>query len=146
MHGMQLIDANVLIYAVRDDAVDHPRYFQWLAELYSSGDAFALTDLTAAAFLRITTNPKAMVNPFTMDEAIAALDDVRSRATCRWLYPMDQHWTLFQRLCRAANVNANLVNDAWLAALAIESGCELISTDRDFARFPGLRWKRPLDA
>lgn len=57
--------------------------------------------------------------------------------------PGERHWSIFTGLCRAANIRGAMVTDAWLAALAIEHGCEWISLDRDFRRFPGLRWRSP---
>ena len=140
---MLLIDVNVWIRATHKDAVDHVRYFQWLAGIYSAMEPFAVTDLIAAGYLRIITNPKAFVVPFTMDQAILAWDDITSRSTCKWVHPGKDHWGLFRKLCASSGVFGNLVNDAWLAALAIENDCELVSDDKDFGKFPGLRWQRP---
>lgn len=142
---MKLIDANVLIYAAHSEAVDHARYLGWLDDLYRSNEWFAQSELIAAAFIRITTNAKAWRDPFTIQEALNAYGDIRSRPRCRWLNPSVRHWSVFSDLCRHTPVKANLVNDAWLAALAIEHDFEIISVDRDFARFPGLRWRHPLD-
>ena len=141
---MKLIDANVLIYASHSEAVDHGRYFGWLKNLYQSSEAFAQSELIAAAFLRITTNPTIWHGPFSIDEALLAYDDIRARDQCRWLTPGEKHWSIFSKLCRVALVHSKLVNDAWLAALALEHDCELISADSDFGKFPGLRWRHPL--
>lgn len=143
---MLLIDANVWIKATHKQATDHDRYYQWLANVYSASVAYAVTDLVAAAFLRITTNPKAFRIPFTMHQAILAWDDIASRSMCAWIHPGKMHWAHFCKLSDAAAIHANLVNDAWLAALALEYDCQLISADSDFQRFPGLRWQHPLAA
>jgi uncharacterized protein len=141
---MKLIDANVLIYASHSEAADHGRYFDWLKNLYQSGEAWAQCELIAAAFLRITTNPTIWDAPFSIDEALLAYDDIRSRSQCRWLTPAADHWSVFSKLCKVTLAHSNLVNDAWLAALALEHDCELISTDGDFGKFPGLHWRHPL--
>jgi uncharacterized protein len=143
MNGMLLIDANVLIYAARIDAVDHARYRAWIDQVFLSEQPFALTELTAAAFVRIITNPRAFPIPHTLKEALAVLEDVQSRPACGWLLRGPRHWAIFRDLCLASSAKENLINDAWLAALAIENDCEIISNDRDFAKFPGLRWRHP---
>jgi uncharacterized protein len=141
---MLLIDANVWIRASHKEAIDHDLYYRWLTNVYSTASPYAVTDLVAAAFLRITTNPKAFRIPFKMQQAILAWDDITSRSICAWIHPGKKHWSHFCKLCDAAAVYANLANDAWLAALALEHDCELISTDSDFKKFPGLRWRHPL--
>jgi toxin-antitoxin system PIN domain toxin len=90
------------------------------------------------------TNPKAFNLPTTLDEALAAADRLRTQSNCVLVSPGPMHWDIFVRLCRAAGAKGNLVADAYLAALAIESGAEWVTTDRDFSRFPGLRWRHPL--
>jgi uncharacterized protein len=141
---MLLIDVNVWINASHKEAVQHEIYERWLAETYRAAIPYAVTDLVAAAFLRITTNPKAFIIPYTMEQAVLAWDDIISRSMCTWISPAETHWARFRNLCKVSAVRGNLVNDAWLAALAIEHNCELISADRDFAKFPGLRWRHPL--
>ena len=85
------------------------------------------------------------IHPSLLDEAIAFVEEVRGQPNCVVIRPGPRHWSLFTRLCRQATVKGNLVPDAYLAAMAIESGSEWISTDRDFSRFPGLKWRHPLD-
>lgn len=143
---MKLIDANVLIYASHSEAADHRRYFEWLKNHYQSGEALAQCELIAAAFLRITTHSTLWHAPFSIDEALRAYDDIRTRGQCRWLTPGEKHWSIFAKLCKVTRAHSKLVNDAWLAALALEHGCELISADSDFSKFPGLRWRHPLDS
>jgi uncharacterized protein len=142
---MLLIDANVLINAYREGAPDHPAYYAWLDGLLRTNTPFAIADITAAAFVRILTNPRIFQPPEPIDNALSNIDDIRSRSECVYLQPGDRHWAIFSNLCRTANASGNLITDAWLAAMAIENDCELISVDRDFAKFPGLRWRRPFD-
>lgn len=84
--------------------------------------------------------------PAPIEQALAFADALRDQPTAVLLGPGPRHWGIFERLCLEAGAKGNLVPDAYLAALAIESGAELITTDRDFARFPGLRWRHPLSA
>jgi predicted nucleic acid-binding protein len=119
---VRLPDVNVLIYAHREDAPEHDRYAAWLRGLTVSHEPFALSDVVLAAFLRIVTNPRIFDSPTPMDTAIAF---------CQRLVDWPR---------------ASLIADAYIAALAIEHGCELITTDGDFARFSGLRWRHPLAA
>jgi predicted nucleic acid-binding protein len=78
-----------------------------------------------------------------LEDALRFADEVRSPANCVLITPGARHWDIFTRLCRAAEARGNLVPDAYLAALAIESGSDWITTDRDYSRFPGLRWRPP---
>lgn len=97
-----------------------------------------------AGFLRIVTHPGVFSPPTPIGPALAYAKAFRSRPNAVPVTPGARHWDIFTRLCDDVGARGNLVPDAWLAALAIESGCEFITTDRDFARFPGLRWKHPL--
>jgi uncharacterized protein len=141
---MRLVDVNVLVYAFRDAAPDHAAYRSWLTTLMGSFEAYAVSDHVLAGFLRIVTHPRIFDPPTRLDQALLFVQAHRLRANAVPVAPGARHWDIFTRLCLAAGAKGNLVPDAWLAALAIENGCELVSTDRDFARFEGLRWKHPL--
>jgi toxin-antitoxin system PIN domain toxin len=140
-----LADVNVLVYAFRRDAPGHQRYASWLAELIDSDTAFALADLVLSGFLRIVTHPAIFSPPSPVDRAIAFVEQVRNRPHAVTVAPGPRHWGIFTALCRQTGATGNVVPDAFLAALAIESGCEWITTDRGFARFPELRWRHPFD-
>lgn len=142
---MLLLDVNVLIYAHREDTPDHPAFRNWLEEVIESDQAFGLTDLVLSGFLRVATHPRVFDPPSKMSDALSFVEILRSAVNCVQVSPGPRHWDIFTKLCRLAGIKGNLVADAYLAALAIESGCEWITTDRDFARFPGLRWRHPLD-
>jgi toxin-antitoxin system PIN domain toxin len=139
-----LVDVNVLVYAFRQDAPDHARYAHWLQELLDSEAAYAVTDMVLSGFVRIVTHPAIFASPSTTERALAFVEQIRSRPQCIGIVPGPRHWSIFAALCRATHATGNLVPDAFLAALAIESGCQWITTDRGFARFPGLRWRHPL--
>lgn len=106
--------------------------------------AFGVSDLGLSGFLRIVTHPRVFDPPSSWAQAYRFAAGVRSSPRAVPVQPGRRHWSIFERLGTEAGVRGNLVPDAFLAALAIESGCEWITTDRDFARFPGLRWRHPL--
>jgi toxin-antitoxin system PIN domain toxin len=141
---MLLIDVNVLVYAFRKDSPDHERYAAWLNALVGGDEAYGIADLVLSGFLRIVTHPKIFIPPSSLKRALTFVERVRGCPGCVPISPGPRHWDIFTRLCREAAVRGNLVPDAYLAALAIESGSEWITADRGFGRFPGLRWRHPL--
>jgi hypothetical protein len=142
---VQLVDVNVLVYAHREDAPDHERYRAWLEAWLDSDAAFGISDLVLSGFLRVVTHPRVFNRPTPIELALEFATAIRSRPNCVPVVPGARHWEIFARLCTEAGVKGNLVPDAYLAALAIESGSEWISTDRDYSRFPRLKWRHPLD-
>jgi toxin-antitoxin system PIN domain toxin len=142
---MLLCDVNVLIRAARIDVEEHERYAQWLEDVVNGDQAFGVSDLVLSAFIRIVTNRRAFREPTSLADALGFVAQLRAPANCIVIQPGVRHWDLFADLCQRVNARGNLVPDAYLAALAIESGCEWITTDRDYARFPGLRWRHPLE-
>jgi len=141
---MQLPDVNVLIYAHREDAPEHDRYAAWLRALTDAQEPFAVSDAVLASVIRIVTNPKIFDPPSPTDAAVAFCQRLVDWPRAVMIVPSRRHWDIFTGLC--ANIHGRLVADAYLAALAIEHGCELVTTDSDFARFPGLRWRHPFAA
>lgn len=141
---MILLDANVLIYAFRQDTEYHKEYNVWLEEALRKEAVVGISELVLSSVVRITTHPKIFVKPTTLDEVFHFLDYIRSCSNVVSVVPGRAHWSIFQRLCRAVQAKGNLVTDAYLAALAIEKGAEWITSDRDFARFPDLKWRSPI--
>lgn len=141
---MILPDVNVLVYAFRADAPDHAAYRNWLTDVANHDAPFALSGLVLSGFLRVVTHPKVFSAPSRIEDALVFTSALRAASGAVSVSPGSRHWEIFEGLCREAGARGNLVPDAWLAALAIESGCELCSTDRDFSRFPTLRWRHPL--
>lgn len=141
---MRLVDVNVLLYAFRDAAPDHAAYHRWLEGALDADEPFAVSDLVLSSFVRIATHPRVFEPPAALEDALVFADALRGAPNAVPVVPGPRHWELFARLCREGSARGNLVSDAYLAALAIEAGCELVTTDRDFARFPGLRWRHPL--
>lgn len=141
---MILPDVNVLIYAFRPDSADHRAHREWLRSVVEGDAAYGMSPQVLAAVARITTHPRIFAKPSPLDEALAFGRVLLEQPTCTVVQPGDRHWGIFNELCRSAGATGNLIQDAWFAALAIETGCEWVTTDGDYARFPGLRWRRPL--
>jgi uncharacterized protein len=97
-----------------------------------------------SSLIRVATHPRIYARPSRLGDLTAFTSALLDQSHCQVIQPGDHHWGIFATLCRQINAIGNLVQDAWFAALAIESGCEWITTDRDFERFPGLRWRAPL--
>ncbi len=141
---MVLPDVNVLVYAFRPDLDEHAGHRAFMQGLVDGDEAFALSSIVLSGFLRIVTHPRIFSTPDPIDAALAFTETLRASERTVMVEPGPRHWEIFERLCREGSARGNLVADAYLAALAIESGCEWITTDRDYARFPGLRWRHPL--
>lgn len=135
----------MLLYAFTQSAEDHARYRGWLEKLLAGPATFGIAELTLSAFVRIATHPRIYDPPATLDEALAFADALRGADNVVMVQPGNRHWEIFSALCRAVRARGNLVPDAYFAALAIETGGEWVTTDRDFARFPGLKWRHPLE-
>jgi toxin-antitoxin system PIN domain toxin len=104
---------------------------------------FGISRLALSAVVRITTQRRAYKMPSTHDEAFGFCEDILGQPNCQIAEPGERHWDIFERLCCETDTRAARVTDAWFAALAIESGCEWVTLDRDYARFPGLKWRVP---
>jgi toxin-antitoxin system PIN domain toxin len=140
---MILPDVNVLIYAFRQDVAQHARCREWLDHVIRSDAGFGISPLTLSALVRITTNPRTYPVPSSHDDAFGFCEDLLGQPHCQPIEPGDRHWEIFKRLCIDTDTRGPRVTDAWFAALAIEWGCEWITLDRDYARFPGLKWQVP---
>ena len=141
---MILPDVNVLIYAHRGESLDHSRFRGWLDSVVNDDQAYGMSEFVLSSFLRIVTHPKVFREPTPLSEALTFVQRVGDQPHCVRVRPGSRHWAIFTRLCAETGARGNLVADAFLAALAIEHGCEWITADRDFARFQGLRWRHPL--
>lgn len=142
---MILPDVNVLVYAHDTATPHHGAYRTWLQGVLERGADFGLSDLVLSGFLRIVTHPRILKAPLSADEAVTIAQELREHPNCVVVTPGVRHWDIFTNLCRHVNATANTVPDAYLAALAIESSSEWLTADRGFARFPGLRWRHPLE-
>ena len=142
---MILPDVNVLVYAHRADAPNHAAYHRWLEQVINSDQAYGLSDMVLSGYLRIVTHPRIFDPPSDIAAALGFANQVRNQLNCILISPGTRHWAIFIRLCEQAGVKGNLIPDAYLAALAMESGSEWITTDRDYSRFPDLKWRHPFE-
>ncbi len=141
---MIVIDANLLLYATDPDAAHHHRAYVYLQEAFSGNELVGLPLHSITAFLRISTQRGVLRLPFSMKEALLIVEEWLALPQVRLLLPGDRYWPIFLKLLMEGHVTGRSVTDAEIAALTIEYGGELQTNDRDFARFPGLRWKNPL--
>ena len=141
---MIVLDANILLYAYDTKWESHARARRWVEDTFSQGALVGLPWQTAGAFLRIATHPGLPGRRFTVEEAGSLVDQWLQQPNVRALAPGQGHWALLRKMMTDGQARGPLVTDAQLAALTIEHGGVLHTTDRDFARFPGLRWTNPL--
>jgi len=140
-----LLDANVLLYAYNADAPEQAAAGQWIDRLLASGETIGLPWITLWAFLRIATSSRIWPNPLAPERAFAIVEDWLEQPGVVTVGPGPRHGELLKRLVSGHRATGPLVTDAVLAALAIEYGATLASTDRDFRRFPDVHWVNPLD-
>jgi toxin-antitoxin system PIN domain toxin len=132
------------VHAFRQAAPNHGRFRAWLLEALTGDEPVGVSDLVLSGFVRVVTHPRVFDPPDPVAAALEFADAVRRHPAALPVTPGERHWAIFGSLCRASDAKGNLVPDAYLAALAIELGAELVTADRDFSRFPGLRWRHPL--
>lgn len=141
---MILVDANLLIYAVDADSPHHRKARAWLEETLSGTARVGLAWVVLLAFLRLTTHPSVMRRPLAVERALRYVDEWLGQPFVELVGPGEKHWALLRTLLAATGSAGNLTSDAHLAALSLENGAEICSTDRDFGRFPGVRHLNPL--
>jgi toxin-antitoxin system PIN domain toxin len=141
-----LVDANLLLYAYHPRAEQHAASRAWLEATLSGPELVRFAWLTLWAFMRIGTNPRAFERPLSVLEAETAVSSWLGQPAAGILEPGERHWDILRELMREGQTVGPLVMDAVLAALAVEHGATLCTTDRDFSRFSGLKWTNPLAA
>jgi toxin-antitoxin system PIN domain toxin len=142
---MLVVDVNVWIYAIRSDSVQHEPYREWLEEVLTGSEPVGVSELVLSGVVRLLTNHRVFPQPSSTAEALETCRAIRSAPSAISLRPGPRHWSIFEGLCAAVGAKANIVPDAYHAALAIEHSATWITTDRAFARFPGLKWRLPFD-
>ncbi len=140
---MILLDVNVVVNAMRADAPRHAPVRKYVDALRKSAEPFGLCDVVLSGALRVLTHPRVFNPPTPPAKAMDFVAKLRASSNAVLLAPGDRHWDIFTSLLSQSRVIGNLASDAWYAALAIEHGCEWVTDDADFARFAGLRWRRP---
>jgi len=138
-----LPDVNILVHAFRSDASTHAVCRTWLDAVVNGDARYGMAPQVLSGVIRVVTHPKVFVVPSSLEEVLRFCNILLDQPHCVVIQPGERHWQIFTRICLEAEARGNLVPDAWFAALAIESGCEWITLDRDYARFPDLRWRVP---
>ncbi|MGH7867318.1 MAG: type II toxin-antitoxin system VapC family toxin [Candidatus Dormibacteraceae bacterium] len=140
---MKLLDVNILVSAYRSDHANYPITAPWLKALLESNEPFGMPKVVQWSFLRITTHPRIYSIPTPPDKAMEFINILGSEPGHIAMEAGPFHMEHLTRLCQESDVSGDLFPDAILAAIAVEHGAEVISFDRDFARFPGVRWSKP---
>lgn len=141
---MILVDANLLLYAVNQDLPQHRRARRWLEATFSGGETVGLPWVVVLAFLRLATNARVFEKPLSVVGATGYIEEWLALPTVTAVPPGDAHWPILRNLLADAGTGGNLTTDAHIAALALERGCTVYSSDQDFKRFAGVRHVNPL--
>lgn len=142
---MLLADVNVFLYAHRPESARHDEYRAWLEQGLTGAEPFGVSELVLSSFLRIATHSRVYREPTPVEVALDFCAAVVAAPAAVSIRPGPDHWRLFTTLVRDGGARGNLVPDAYLAALAVETGATWVTTDRGFARYPGLRWTSPVN-
>jgi toxin-antitoxin system PIN domain toxin len=138
-----LCDVNVLIYAFRSDSENHPLFKSWLESVINGPSAYGIAPQVLAHLVRICTHPRIFKIPSSLTDVFQFCSALLQQPNATVIVPGDRHWEIFETICQKSQSKGNIAQDAWFAALAIEFGCEWITTDRDYSRFDGLTWRAP---
>lgn len=141
---MKLLDVNILLYAVDENAPQHSKIHVWLEQTLNGAETLGLDWVVVLGFLRISTNPRVFPRPLTVDQALTQIDTLLAHPHVCIMNPTDDHWLVFKQLLVESGTAGNLTSDAHLAAVAISHNATLVSCDADFGRFRNLRWENPL--
>jgi toxin-antitoxin system PIN domain toxin len=139
-----LVDSNILLYAEDELSPKHDAARKWWDEQLSGPLPVCLCWAVISSFIRLASNSRVFDNPLSVVQATKRVQSWLDQPCVRLIEPTDRHWLAFQEMLTDGQALGNLVTDAHLAALAVQYGCELMSTDADFARFPRLKWTNPL--
>nr|WP_281965569.1 TA system VapC family ribonuclease toxin [Serinicoccus marinus] len=142
---MLALDVNVLVGALHRGSPGHTTLRPWLERAVDGEEVVGISDAVLTGTLRVVTHPRVFTTPATVPEAAASISNLLRHPNVRTLRTLAGHWQLVLDLCERAGATGNLVADAAHAATAMQHGATLISDDADFARFPGVAWRRPLD-
>jgi uncharacterized protein len=138
-----LCDVNVLIYAFRSDSDNHALFKSWLESAINGPSAYGIAPQVLASVVRICTHPRIFKIPSSLTDVFQFCSALLQQPNATVIVPGDRHWEIFESICQKSQSKGNIAQDAWFAALAIEFGCEWITTDRDYGRFDGLTWRAP---
>jgi uncharacterized protein len=143
---MDLLDVNILVNAFRRDVPRHAEFRKFVQSLVEGNQPYAIPSVVYSGFFRIATHPRIYQQPSQFRDALTFAEQLRTPAHSLTIVPGINHWGIFVELCEKGAARGGLISDAYLAAMAIEIGAELVSDDRGMRRWPGLRWRHPLDS
>lgn len=143
---MYLMDVNILVYAHREDVNEHDKFRYWLESVINGSTDYGYSELVLSGFLRIVTHPKIFETPTPLEEALRFVKQIKSQQNALKIIPKERHWSIFESLVKITKAKGNFIPDAYHAALAIESGCQWMTTDKGFKKFKGLKSKHPLES
>jgi toxin-antitoxin system PIN domain toxin len=141
---MKLVDANLLVYSVNDNAPQHDLARKWLEETLAGDETVGFAWIVLIGFLRLTTRAPIFQKPLSTSRVLDLMELWLSQPCATIVHPGDRHFEILRKLLLPLGTAGNITTDAHLAAIAIEHGAEVYSTDGDFRRFPGVRWRNPL--
>lgn len=141
---MKIVDVNLLLYAINEDAPLHAKARSWLEDALSGTETVGFEWTVLLAFLRLGTRSVVFTNPLSLEEAFELIDSWLAQPCATIVQPTDRHGQVLRDLIEPLGTGGNLTSDAYLAAVAVEHGAEVHSCDADFARFPGVRWVNPI--
>ncbi len=140
---MILPDVNVLVYAFDDQSVRHEDCRKWLRKVMEGEEPFAMVELILCSFMRVVTHPKILKKPPSLKQATHAVQAILGHPLCRIVRPGEKHFDIFLEKCHTVKVQGGFISDVYLAAIAIEHDCEMITFDKGFQRIPNLKWRLP---
>ena len=138
---MYLMDVNILVYAHREDVDSHADFRYWLESVVNGKSDYGYSELVLSGFLRVVTHPKVFETPTALEDAMSFVKQIKSQQNAVRITPKERHWSIFENLISGVNAKGNLIPDAYHAALAIESGCQWVTSDKGFKKFKGLKTK-----
>ena len=141
---MKIVDLNVLLYVVNEDAPHHDRVVAWWEGALNGDETIGLAWIVVSGFLRVSTHQRVFPRPLSAEDAALQIDDWLALDIVSLITETRDHWRVLRALLAETGVAGNLMTDAHLAALAMTCGATLASCDADFGRFPGLRWENPV--
>ncbi len=142
---MKLVDTNLLVYAHVPALAQHAPARRWLEQSLSEDEAIGLAWASVLGFLRVVTNPRIFRVPLLLDRAVAVVDDWLEQQAVEIILPTPRHWSTLRQMLTAGQAGGPMATDAHLAALSLEHGATVYTTDRDFSRFPGVRVVNPIE-
>lgn len=142
---MIIPDVNVLVRAHQRESPDHTEIRRWFNDVLASDRSLGIPEIVLCSFVRVVTLSRPWKQPATLAQATEFCAALGAAPRCVILQPSEEHWQRFEQLCLRRDVRGNLITDAYLAVFALERDAEWITTDQDFAKFPGLRWRHPLE-